>query len=127
VVLLLLAKSLIKQKAKISNRFYKGFQEIYRILKPGGRHIFTVPFYSDRYCDEIRATVNEDGSINYILPPVYHGDPIRAEGILVYVIFSIEMLVKLSDFGYNSRMYNLNNYLQGILGCNAIAFDTVKK
>jgi SAM-dependent methyltransferase len=106
---------------------YKGFQEIYRILKPGGRHIFTVPFYSDRYRDEIRATVNADGSINYILPPVYHGDPIRAEGILVYVIFSIEMLVKLSDFGYYSRIHNLNNYLQGILGRNAIVFDTVKK
>ncbi|MBD2604848.1 class I SAM-dependent methyltransferase [Scytonema hofmannii FACHB-248] len=105
---------------------YEGFQEIYRILKSGGRHIFTVPFYSDRYRDEVRAKLQEDGSINHILPPVYHGDPIRAEGILVYVIFSLEMLIKLSDLGYNSRMYNVRNSWQGILGYNAIVFDTVK-
>jgi SAM-dependent methyltransferase len=105
---------------------YEGFQEIYRILKFGGRHIFTVPFYSDRYRDEVRSKLQEDGSINHIMPPIYHGDPIRTEGILVYVIFSLEMLVKLSDFGYNSRMYNVNNYWQGILGHNAIVFDTIK-
>jgi SAM-dependent methyltransferase len=105
---------------------YEGFQEIYRILKCGGRHIFTVPFYSDRYQDEVRCKLQEDGSIHHILPPVYHGDPIRTEGILVYVIFSLEMLVKLSNFGYNSRMYNVKNYWYGILGYSAIVFDTVK-
>lgn len=106
---------------------YEGFKEIYRILKPKGRHIFTVPFYAKCYRDEIRATLNQDGSTNYILPPVYHGDPIRAEGILVYVIFSLEMLIKLSDLGYNPAIYNVKNYWQGILGSNAIIFDSIKK
>jgi SAM-dependent methyltransferase len=105
---------------------YNAFAEIYRILKPGGRHIFTVPFYGDRYRDEIRSIIESDGSLNHILPPMYHGDPIRAEGILVYVIFSMEMLIRLNDMGYQVRMYNMRNPYQGILGNNAIVFDTIK-
>ncbi len=105
---------------------YKAFAEVYRILKPGGRHIFTVPFYSDRYRDEVRATLSEDGTVNHLLPPIYHGDPIRSEGILVYVIFSMEMLCKLSDIGYQVRMYNVRNHLKGILGSNSLVFDSIK-
>lgn len=106
---------------------YKAFAEIHRILKPGGRHIFTVPFYGDRYRDEIRTVIDRsNGKLNYILPPMYHGDPIRAEGILVYVIFSMEMLLKLNEMGYQARMYNMRNPWQGILGNNAIVFDTIK-
>jgi SAM-dependent methyltransferase len=105
---------------------YKAFAEIYRILKPRGRHIFTLPFYGDRYRDEIRATVNLDGTLNHILPPIYHGDPIRPEGILVYVIFSMEMLMKLDEIGFEVRMYNMRNPIKGILGNNAIVFDAIK-
>lgn len=105
---------------------YQAFSEVNRILKPGGRHIFTVPFYSDRYRDEVRAVLAEDGTVNNILPPVYHGDPIRAEGILVYVIFSIEMLCKLSDMGDRVRMYDVRNPLKGILGNNALVFEHIK-
>lgn len=105
---------------------YKAFSEIHRILKPGGRHIFTVPFYGDRYRDEIRAVIESDGSINHLLPPAYHGDPIRPEGILVYVIFSMEMLMKLNDMGYQVKMYNMRNPYQGILGNNAIVFEAIK-
>ncbi|MGK7932473.1 MAG: methyltransferase domain-containing protein [Microcystaceae cyanobacterium] len=106
---------------------YEAFKEVYRILKPGGRHIFTVPFYSDRYRDEIRATLNEDGTVNHLLEPAYHGDPIREEGILVYVIFALEMLCKLSDIGFQAKLYNLYNSFQGIIGSGTIAFETIKK
>ena len=105
---------------------YKAFSEIYRILKPAGRHIFTVPFYSESYKDEVRATIDKDGTIKNFLPPIYHGDPMRPEGILVYTIFSMEMLVKLSDIGYQVKMYNVRNPWLGILGDNAIVFDSVK-
>lgn len=105
---------------------YKGFAEIKRILKSGGRHIFTVPFYSDRYKDEVRAILDEYGTLKHLLTPVYHGDPLRTEGILVYVIFSMEMLLKLDDLGYQVKMYDVRNPLKGILGTGAIVFDSIK-
>ncbi|MBW4522728.1 MAG: class I SAM-dependent methyltransferase [Scytolyngbya sp. HA4215-MV1] len=105
---------------------YLAFSEVHRILKPRGRHIFTVPFYQERYRDEIRTILETDGTIKYLLPPIYHGDPLRPEGILVYVIFSLEMLLKLSDMGYQLKMYKLHDFLRGILGANAIVFESIK-
>lgn len=105
---------------------YKAFAEVHRILKPGGRHIFTVPFYQHSFQDEVRAIIDDNNQIKHLLPPIYHGDPIRPEGILVYVIFSLEMLLKLNNIGYVARMYNTNNPIRGILGDNAIVFDAIK-
>lgn len=105
---------------------YKAFKEIFRILKSGGRHIFTVPFYQDQYFDEVRAYIDENGELQNNLPPIYHSDPLREEGILVYVIFSLEMLLKLKEIGYEVNMYNLRNPWLGILGNNALVFETIK-
>lgn len=105
---------------------YKAFAEVHRILKPGGRHIFTVPFYQETYRDEVRSTLTPDGTIQHLLPPIYHHDPLRPEGILVYTIFSLEMLLKLSDIGYQIKMYRLHQVWQGVLGANAIVFESTK-
>ncbi len=105
---------------------YKGFSEVFRILRPGGRHIFTVPFYSDRFHDEVRAIVDADGSIENLMPPMYHRDPIRPEGIIVYVIFSWEMLDKLREIGYQVTVHNARDPAHGILGGGAIVFEAMK-
>ncbi|MBW4553635.1 MAG: class I SAM-dependent methyltransferase [Aphanocapsa sp. GSE-SYN-MK-11-07L] len=105
---------------------YRAFEEVYRILKPGGRHVFTVPFYQDQYFDETRAYIDENGQLQHLLSPIYHSDPLRKEGILVYVIFSLEMLLKLRKIGYEVSMYNLRNPWFGILGNNALVFETIK-
>ena len=59
----------------------KGFEEIARTLKPGGAHVFTVPWY---YWKEtfIRANA-QDGEIKYLAEPEYHGNPIDDNGSLV--------------------------------------------
>jgi len=61
----------------------KAFQEIYRTLKPGGSHVFTVPWY---YWQEtkVRARMN-NGKIEYIEKPDYHGNPIDSKGSLVVI------------------------------------------
>lgn len=105
---------------------YKAFAEVHRILKPGGKHIFTVPFYQEAYRDEVRSTLASDGTIQHLLPPIYHHDPLRPEGIIVYTIFSLEMLLKLSDMGYQIRMYRLHDIWQGVIGANAIVFESTK-
>lgn len=63
-----------------------GFREIGRVLKPGGAHVFRVPIDHDGPTVE-RAREEPDGRITHLLPPAYHQDPLRAEGILVFQDF----------------------------------------
>lgn len=106
---------------------YKAFKEVYRVLKPGGRHIFTVPFDALGFRDTIKAYIDNAGTIQYNGAPEYHRDPIRPEsGVLVYQIFSLEMLVKLNEIGFTTHMHHLYNPYLGILGSNALVFESVK-
>lgn len=57
--------------------YEEGFREVYRVLRPNGRHIFTVPLH------ENRKTVSRIGNPKQ----VFHGDPIRGGGAL-YILIS---------------------------------------
>ncbi len=75
----------------------RGFAEIARTLRPGGAHIFTVPWY---WWKEtlIRATRNDDGTIKYLETPDYHGNPINDKGSLVVTEWGPD----LCDFIYRT-------------------------
>lgn len=105
---------------------WKAFCEIYRILKPGGRHVFTIPFYQDRASGERRAYLNDLGENVHEKEPIYHIDPLRPEGALVYTIFSIDVLAKLEDLGFRTSLYKVYNPFRGILGQNGIVLESVK-
>lgn len=105
---------------------YKAHREIYRVLKREGRHIFTVPFHSKGFADDKRAAV-VDGKVVYFKEPIFHHDPLRPEGALVFTIFSLEMLVKLNSIGFMTNMYVLRIPQYGILGENAIVFEAIKR
>jgi SAM-dependent methyltransferase len=72
----------------------KAFQEIARTLKPGGAHIFTVPLVNKMKVSKLRAKLADDGSIEYIEKPIYHGNPIDPQGSLVTM-----------DWGYDIAKY----------------------
>lgn len=63
----------------------KAFSEIARTLKPGGAHIFTVPIINKDKATEVWAERNEDGTINYLREPEYHGNPVDSKGSLVTI------------------------------------------
>ena len=60
----------------------KAFKEIARVLKPGGMHIFTMPWYPELKHSRQRAKI-KDGEIEYLEEAIYHGNPISDRGSLV--------------------------------------------
>ena len=106
---------------------YRAHEEVWRVLRPGGRHVFTVPFHQHLLLDDKRAYLDENGQVVHLEEPIYHGDPVRpTEGALVYTIFSLEMLIKLGRLGFDTNLYRLHSPRHGILGHNAIVFEAIK-
>lgn len=95
---------------------YRAHAEIFRVLKSGGCHVFTVPYSESSLCDDVRATL-EDGKIVYHAEALYHGDPVRPdEGVLVWNIFGQEMLVRLKRIGFDTELWRLHEPEFGIIG-----------
>lgn len=56
------------------------FKEIYRTLKPGGAHVFSVPIINKHKPTQRWANKNADGSPAFLFEPEWHGNPIDAKG-----------------------------------------------
>jgi SAM-dependent methyltransferase len=98
-------------------QYREALQETARVLRPGGWHVLTVPFDMGRQVTQVRAVVEQDGTVRHLLPPAYHGDPVRpAEGVLVYQIFGQDLLADLERSGFEPRLYRVHEPVLGILG-----------
>lgn len=58
-----------------------GLREIARTLRPGGAHLFTIPWYRTR-ATAVRAELI-NGQVVHRLPPAYHVNPVDPRGSLV--------------------------------------------
>jgi SAM-dependent methyltransferase len=76
----------------------KVFSEIYRVLKPGGYHIFTIPYHESN--PTLRRIVVENGEKIHKYSPVYHGDPLREQGALVFTDFGSDMNIMIEKLGF---------------------------
>jgi SAM-dependent methyltransferase len=106
---------------------YRAHKEVYRVLRKGGRHVFTVPFLQTEFLDDARTVIDLNGNIIFLKDPIHHGDPIRPEGALVHKIFSLEMLVNLRKIGFRTNLYRLYKPSLGIIGANALVFEAMKE
>jgi GT2 family glycosyltransferase/SAM-dependent methyltransferase len=82
------------------------FAEIVRVLRPGGAHVFTVPYNPGVPKSIARARLDPHG-IEYFLPPAYHGDPIRADGALVFTDFGGDLKTMLHEAGLELTIHEL--------------------
>jgi SAM-dependent methyltransferase len=73
--------------------------EIWRVLRPGGVLLLTVPFHTGMDGSVRRAKVTEAGLVHY-LPEVYHGNPVSDDGSLVFTDFGWELLDDMRAAGY---------------------------
>ncbi|MEO7040210.1 MAG: methyltransferase domain-containing protein [Candidatus Elarobacter sp.] len=95
-------------------------REIVRILQRGGYYVFTVPLDPVGTTDTILAERLADGSHRFYGEPVYHGDPLRSEGILAYRIFSIAGLEeRFAKLGCTMTTYRFWSPALGIVGTNS--------
>jgi SAM-dependent methyltransferase len=92
-------------------------REIVRILKPGAAYVFTAPLHAMADRDLMLAQLQPDGRIEHFAEPIYHGDPLRAEGALVFRIFSVrEMTARFAELGATCTTFRLWSKGYGIIG-----------
>ena len=78
-------------------------REIWRILKPGAAHVFTVPVLWDRPT-RMRAVINA-GQVQHLLPPSYHGAPgDNAGDFLVFHEFGADFVERCTQAGFNTQV-----------------------
>jgi SAM-dependent methyltransferase len=92
------------------------FAEIARTLKPGGAHVFTVPYYRGKET-VIRARATDGDKIEYLAEPDYHGNPIDPKGSLVVTEWGDE----ICDFifyasGMTTSIFNFFDTRLGLEG-----------
>ena len=74
------------------------FQEIKRVLRPGGKHVFTVPLQYPMPPQTISRVDTSTDDDRPVLPPVYHGDGSGGKS-LVYTDFGKDVLDDLDRSG----------------------------
>jgi hypothetical protein len=81
---------------------WRAFSEVWRVLAPGGRHVFTVPVH-EGHATTARADLRGEG-VHHLLPPVHHGDPVRKGGSLVFTDFGDDLARRLGAMGCPTRV-----------------------
>ncbi|MFI3177557.1 MAG: class I SAM-dependent methyltransferase [Eubacteriales bacterium] len=94
----------------------KAFKEIARVLKSGGAHIFTLPWFSEYQTTHCRAK-EVDGKITYLEKKMYHGNPVDQAGSLVTNDWGVDLM----DFihkcsGMRTMVYLYENKELGLEG-----------
>lgn len=75
------------------------FAEIFRVLRDGGRHVFTVPLH------EGHTTLSRQG-----LPNVFHADPVRAEGTRVCTDWGDDLPAIADAAGFRTSFRKMHEF-----------------
>lgn len=79
------------------------FREAFRCLRPGGGFLFGAPMALDQHETVVRARLRPDGTVEHLLPPEYHGNPVDPEGgALCFQYMGWDALGKMREIGFES-------------------------
>ena len=94
----------------------KGFQEVARVLKPGGAHLFTIPLYKGKPT-VVRARMKEDGTLVKYMPDDFHANPVDPEGSLVTTEWGDDIADYISEVsGLQTEVLHYHNRRLGLDG-----------
>lgn len=104
------------------------FAEMERTLRPGGKMIFTTPVYAGKVATERRAYYDEQGKVNFLVEPEYHGNPIDELGAPVVFHFGKDLadMILLWAKNCSVKVIDLNDPRLGVLGLFREVFVVTK-
>jgi len=104
----------------------EAFAECARVLKDGGVMLATIPFHQNNDVSIIRSKLVK-GKLEHILPPAYHGNPVSAEGSLVFTDFGWDIIEDLRSSGFSDVKVEIFASLEyGHLGGGQLVFKVVR-
>lgn len=105
----------------------RALAEAARVLEPGGRLLFSIPFVDDLDATVQRAELR-DGEVVEPLPPVYHGNPLSEQGSLVFFDYGWDLLDRCRAAGFaDAHVTTYWSPLYGYLGGGLqLAFAAVR-
>ncbi len=74
-------------------------RQFHRVLGCGGQLLLSVPF-SFQHANIRRAVLDDEGNVQHLLEPCYHGDPLSEQGVLSYHDFGMALLDDLREAGF---------------------------
>lgn len=80
-------------------------KEVWRILKPGAKHYFTIPVVWSRKTIKT-ASLNADGTVKHLSDPSYHGE--GQPDYLVFYEFGHDVIDMIKDNGFDVKVYGIN-------------------
>ncbi|MEM1144795.1 MAG: methyltransferase domain-containing protein [Pseudomonadota bacterium] len=75
-------------------------QDLHRVMKPGAVLLSTFPFLFKKETGTQKAILDRDGQIQYLTEPEYHGDPVNAQGVLVYRLPAWDIVEQTRTAGF---------------------------